>query len=156
MNRWTKRDVINKAYAASGLASYDFDLSPEEYRNGLMSLDAMMMQWELEGIRPGYNRDGGLDDNCGIEDTAYRATYTNLAIELAASIGRQVAVEIMAMAERGYQALLASVAEPIPKGMEDVPTGAGNRGIHGGWGPRFINDEEDTVEAGPGSELEFK
>jgi hypothetical protein len=48
---WTKRDVIGQAFSEIGLASYTFDLLPEQYEGALRRLDAMIAQWENKGIR---------------------------------------------------------------------------------------------------------
>jgi hypothetical protein len=46
---WTKRDVIGQAFSEIGLASYTFDLLPEQYEGALRCLDAMIAQWENKG-----------------------------------------------------------------------------------------------------------
>jgi hypothetical protein len=48
---WTKRDIIGQAFSEIGLASYTFDLLPEQWEGALRRLDAMIAQWENKGIR---------------------------------------------------------------------------------------------------------
>ena len=51
---WTKRQFINAALEEIGLASYVFDIQPEELESALRRLDAMMADWNAKGIRIGY------------------------------------------------------------------------------------------------------
>jgi hypothetical protein len=51
---YTKRQFISAAFEEIGLASYVFDLQPEQLQSALRRLDAMMADWNAKGIRLGY------------------------------------------------------------------------------------------------------
>jgi hypothetical protein len=61
---WTKREIVQNAFEEVGLASYAFDLQPEQFQAGLRRLDNMMATWNSRGLRIGYP----LADNPGDSD----------------------------------------------------------------------------------------
>jgi hypothetical protein len=90
---WTKRDIIGQAFSEIGLASYTFDLLPEQWEGALRRLDAMIAQWEMKGIRlawplPVSFANSSIDDVTGAPDTALEALYLNLAVRLAPGYGK--------------------------------------------------------------------
>ena len=74
---WTKREIVTGAFEEIGLASYVFDLQPEQMQAGLRRLDNMMATWNSRGLRIGYP----LADNPGDSDLDQDATVTDEAIE---------------------------------------------------------------------------
>ena len=92
---WTKRQFIEQAFDEIGLASYAFDLTPEQMQSALRRLDTMIAAWNALGIRLGYPlpsspQDSDLDEQTNVPDRSNEAIYTNLAIKLAPSYGKQV------------------------------------------------------------------
>jgi hypothetical protein len=154
--RWLKRKLVQKAYNAVGLLSAEQELTPEEEDDGLDSLNAMMVQWDSEGVRLGYNPNGDLDSDPGIDPRAYRAVYLNLALELGASLGREIPPVVTIGATSGLSRLKSLVGKPIPMKLPSTtPLGAG----HKGWreaGRVFANEEDDALNTDTDSELEFK
>jgi len=72
---WTKREIVTNAFEEVGLASYAFDLQPEQLQAGLRRLDNMMATWNSRGLRIGYpltNSPAGsdLDDDANVMDEA--------------------------------------------------------------------------------------
>jgi hypothetical protein len=51
---YSKRQFISAAFEEIGLASYVFDLQPEQLQSAMRRLDAMMADWNGKGIRLGY------------------------------------------------------------------------------------------------------
>jgi RNase H-fold protein (predicted Holliday junction resolvase) len=51
---YSKRQFVEAAFAEIGLASYAFDLQPQDLEQVLRRLDAMMAEWNAKGIRLGY------------------------------------------------------------------------------------------------------
>lgn len=51
---WTKRQFVTQAFEEIGLASYVFDLTPEQLDSALRRLDTMIASWNALGIRLGY------------------------------------------------------------------------------------------------------
>ena len=125
----TKRQIIAKAYTSAGLASYAFDLSAEEVASALMSLDAMMAQWNVRGARIGYTMGGDPDTDATVPDWALEAMWLNLGIRLAGEIGKQMMPETKSAAKQAYTSLLGMVAAPPDRQLDRmlVPSGAGNR-----------------------------
>ena len=154
---WLKRKLIKKAYNAVGLSSAEQELTPEEEDDGLDSLNAMMVRWDSEGVRLGYNTPGDLDSDPGVEDHAYQAIYTNLGLELAASLGHEVSREITILAASSLSRLKSLAGTPIPLRVPGTtPMGAGHKGWRGGTGRVFANEEDDALNTDEDSELEFK
>ena len=72
---YTKRDIVEQAFEEIGLASYVFDLQPQQLESALRRLDAMMATWNAKGIRLGYPlpsspADSDLDQEVGVPDNA--------------------------------------------------------------------------------------
>ena len=131
---WTKRQIVITALETIGIASYTFDIQPEELQSSLTRLDAMMASWNAKGILLGYNAisnpdNSNIDADSGIPDSANEATYLNLAVRLAPLFGKMLASDIKAQANFAYNAMLAQNAfVPQMQGNRTVPAGATNRG----------------------------
>ena len=159
MMGWTKRQFIVQAFDEIGLASYVFDLAPEQLESALRRLDAMLASWNAVGIRIGYPipsspQNSDLDEQTGVPDAANEAIYTNLGIRIAPSIGKTVSADTKAIAKQAYETLLARAAMPMEQQFNgSVPAGAGNRY----WSRQdpFLPAPVDQLLAGPDSELEF-
>lgn len=92
---WSKRQLVESAYEEIGLASYVFDLNPEQLQSVVKRLDAMMATWAGKGILVGFPVSTNPDDttlaqDTGIPDYAAEPIYTNLALRLAPTIGKVV------------------------------------------------------------------
>jgi hypothetical protein len=130
---WTKRQFVLEAFDSIGLASYVFDLQPEQLQSALRKLDSMMATWNAKGIRlayplPSSPQDSDLDEETGVPDSAYEAIYTNLALRIAPSFGKQVANEVKATAKIGYDTILQRATYPIEQQLpRTMPAGAGNK-----------------------------
>lgn len=154
---WTKRQLIKQAYAAIGIASYDFDLSAEQLQDALQALDAFMAMLNGKGVRLAYPLPSGalgsdLDEDSGIPDRAIEAVYLGLAIRLAPMEGKTVSPDTKAAAA---QAMVRLMSLPIPQMQLDalaVPAGSGNVRWNYGWGP-MLDPARDPITAGPDSEL---
>ena len=75
---WTKRQFVLQAFEEIGLASYVYDLTPEQLNSALFKLDAMMGTWNGKGIRIGYPTPGDpessdLDAQTNVPDSANEA-----------------------------------------------------------------------------------
>ncbi len=150
---WLKREFITQAFEEIGLASYVFDLSPEQLQSALRKLDMMMATWDARGIRLGYpipSTAGGssLTEDSGVPDRANEAIVTNLAIRLAPSVGKTVSMDLKAIAKQAFDGLLAVAALPAEMQMPSgTPAGAGNAGR------TFLDDPVDTFAVDADGEL---
>lgn len=128
---WTKRKFILAAYEELGMASYDFDLSPEMLQAALRRLDIMMSQWfSVYGLAIGYplpvEDTSDLDDATTIAYGNNDAVYLNLAVLLAAKHGKVLPTPTKAQAKQRWLDLLKEVAFPAEMTMPDnLPRGAG-------------------------------
>jgi hypothetical protein len=131
---WTKRQLVRQAFSVIGLASYDFDLQAEQLQNGLYLLDSMMATWNAKGVLLSYPiptspEDSDLDDESNVPDRANEAIYSNLALRIAPTLGKQVSQDLKSQAWYAYNGLL-SWAKSRPREMslpETMPSGAGNK-----------------------------
>jgi hypothetical protein len=157
---WTKRQMIEQAFDEIGLASYAFDLTPEQMQSAIRRLDTMMAAWNALGIRLGYPlpsspQDSDLDEQTNVPDSANEAIYTNLAIKLAPSYGKQVMPDTKATAKESYNTLLSLAAMPKEQQMPGtMPAGAGNKPWRLDDKP-FLRSPVDQVLAGGDGPIDY-
>jgi hypothetical protein len=154
---WTKRQFVEQALEEIGVASYDFDLQPEQLQSALRTLDAMIASWNANGVRisyplPSSPENSELDTETNVPDTANEAIYTNLAIRLASRFGKVVSQELKATALQAYSSLLAGYIEVEPRRYGYfLPVGAGNSGY--GYNSAFFPNPADQFTVGNDSIL---
>ena len=157
---YSKRQFIEAAFAEIGLASYVFDLQPEQLEAARQRLDAMMADWNGKGIRLGYPipvspQDGSIDEQTNVPDSAYEAIICNLGIRLAPSYGKQVMNETKATAKQGYDTLMQRATFPLEQQFPNtMPSGAGNKPWRVYDNP-FLRPPVDPVTAGPDGPIEY-
>lgn len=157
---WTKRQFIEQAFDEIGLASYVFDLGPEQMQSALRRLDMMMAAWNALGLRlayplPSNPQDSDLDEETNVPDSANQAIYTNLAIKLAPSYGKQVMPETKVSAKEAYNTLLSRAAMPMEQQMPGtMPSGAGNKSWRNYDDP-FLQRPVDPVLAGQDGPIDY-
>lgn len=157
---WTKRNFVVAAFGEVGLASYVFDLTPEQEQDALRRLDSMMGTWNGQGIRLGYPLpaspgDSSLDEETNVPDSANETVYQNLAVRIAPGFGKTVSPDTKTSAYAGYNAMLTQ-AVGLPPEMQlpgTMPAGAGNKPL--GVGRPFLNQPEDPLLAGQDGPIEF-
>jgi len=130
---WTKRKLVEDALEEIGLASYVFDISPEEMNKAIRRMDGMMAEWDSKGIHVGYalpSGDSGSDpdQDSGLPDVALEAVRLNTAVRIGPSYGKTVSLDTKIQAKRAYDTLLGFTSQ-IPEMMfpETLPVGAGNK-----------------------------
>ena len=156
---YTRRQFVVAAYEEMGLASYVYDLAPEQLEAAARRLDAMMAQWNTMGIRlgypvPGSPEDTSLDAETGVPDAASEPIITNLAVRLAPGIGKAISADTKATARAGYNSLLMRASLPPEMQMPaSMPAGAGNKP----WSidDPFLSDPVDPILAGQDGPLQF-
>jgi hypothetical protein len=149
---WTKRQLIEQAYETFGLASYVFDLSPEQMISALKNLDSMMASWGAIGIRLGYllpssPDQSDLDQKSGLPDYANEAVYMALAIKRAPTVGKAIARETKVDAKGAYDRMLSKMASEKLVEMQyprNTPAGAGNKPYRYERGP-FLPPPVDPI-----------
>jgi hypothetical protein len=157
---YSKRQFVAAAFEEIGLASYVFDLQPEQLQSALRRLDAMIADWNGKGIRLGYPLPGSpqysdLDEPSEVPDSANEAIITNLAIRIAPGYGKVVMPETKAVAKDSYNTLLQRATAPIQQQMPvTMPSGAGNKPWRVYDNP-FLRPPVDPVTAGPDGPIEY-
>lgn len=156
---YTKKELIDLAFSEIGIATYNFDLQPEQYQEALKRLDSMLATWNSEGIRIGYNlasspSTSSLNDDSNVRDSAIQAIYTNLALRLAPTFGKVVNPVLLKIANSTYKRLLSLTSEICERDFTTLPKGQGNKP----WrytNDTFIRKEQDTILAGNDSQIDF-
>ena len=157
---YSKRQFVAAAFEEIGLASYVFDLQPEQLQSAMRRIDAMMADWNGKGIRLGYPlpnspQDSDLDEPTLVPDWANEAIITNGAVRLAPGYGKVVMPETKAVAKDSYNTLLQRATMPPEKQLPaTMPAGAGNKPWRVYDNP-FIRPPVDPVDAGPDGPLQF-
>jgi hypothetical protein len=157
---YSKRQFVAAAFEEIGLASYAFDLQPQQFESALRRLDAMMASWNALGIRLGYPLPSSpqfsdIDAESEVPDSANEAIITNLAIKLAPGYGKQVMPETKATAKETYNTLLSRAAVPMEQQLPStMPSGAGNKPWRVYDDP-FLRPPVDPVLAGQDGPIQF-
>lgn len=158
---WTKRQLIDEAYGELAMQGYVFDISPEEQQTALRRMDTMMATWEAKGIRVGYAfpsspTDSDLDTPSGLPDSAVETTYLNLAIRLAAGLGKQLQASTRKAASDGYDTLLWAAAAPQQQQLPNtLPRGAGNKPWRTVDQPFFPSPDTNPLRISQGDDLDI-
>ena len=157
---WTKRQFVEQAFEEIGLASYVFDLQAEQLQAALRRLDSMMARWNALGVRIGYPlpsspEDSDLDTETSVPDAANEAVYTNLAIGIAPTVGKQISPETRSAAGRSYKALLVSNVEIVEQQVSNLPRGAGAKPYRH-TRDEFLDNPTDELAAGNDSLIDLE
>ena len=157
---YTKRQFVEAALTEIGLASYVFDIQPEQLEYARRRLDAMMADWNGKGLRlsypiPASPEQGTLAEETNVPDSANEAVILNLAVRLAPSYGKQIMPDTRLLAKTAYDTVLQRATAPIELQFpETLPSGAGNKYWRDADDP-FMPTPVDPVETGPEGILEF-
>lgn len=157
---WTKRNFVDQAFSEIGLATYVFDLEPEQLQTALRQLDSMMGAWNAKGIRLGWPmpsspQGGDLDEETNMPDSANEAIYLGLALRIAPGFGKTVAQQTAFFAKQAYDQLLSLTSMPLEKQLpQTMPAGAGNKPWRNNDSP-FVLPPVDPLLAGPDGPIEF-
>lgn len=157
---FTKRQFVEQAFSEIGLATYIFDLEPEQLQTALRQLDSMMGAWNAKGIRLGWPmpsspQSSDLDEETNMPDSANEAIYLGLALRIAPGFGKTVAQQTAFFAKQAYDQLLSLAAMPLEKQLpQTMPAGAGNKPWRNNDSP-FVNPPVDPLLQGPDGVIEF-
>jgi hypothetical protein len=132
---WTKRQLIADAFGELALASYDFDIGPEEELAALRKLNTMLATWSAQGLQLGYIQNASaivedLDEPSGLALYAVEAVVQQLAVRIAASKGKALASSTLRTAKAAYDALISRLAAEQVQQQQlaaGTPRGAGRK-----------------------------
>ena len=129
-----KRDIIKSAYGATGQSVTDFELTAEEYTQGLRLMNMVLARWAGQwGVDLGYNFPppgslGSADEESGIPFAAEDVVVQTLARQIAPNIGKTLSQEANRNYAEAMIALRSTYATLPPMQMRpDTPRGAGSR-----------------------------
>lgn len=157
---WTKRQFVEAAFEELGLASYVYDLQPQQLESAMRRMDAMLAEWNGKGIRIGYPiplnpQSSSLNEQTLCPDSANEAIITNLAIKIAPSYGKQVMPETKFTAKMAYNTLLSRATTPYEMQFPNsMPAGAGKKTWRTYNNP-FLVTPTDPLEAGQDGPFDF-
>lgn len=126
-----KRQLIYDAYEEIGLASYAYEISPEELHSAVRKLDQMMGTWSNKNLKLGFAYGDSADDDAGVPEAAHDAIVVNLAVRLAPAHGKAVSPETKQAAGVAMNALYNLSVKPQPQRLDHhaIPRGSGRRQI---------------------------
>lgn len=156
---YSKRQFVTAAFEEIGLASYVFDLQPQDLETALRRLDAMIAEWNAKGIRLGYPLPGSpqfsdIDAQSEVPDSANEAIITNLAMRLAPGFGKTLNALTASTAKQGYNTLLSRAAMPMVQQFpRTLPAGAGQKPWR--WDDPYMPQPIDPVTAGPDGPIQY-
>lgn len=160
---WTKRQLIDEAFAELALAGYVFNLTPEEKQTAVRRMDTMMATWAAKGIQVGYafgtTPDAtDLDQDSGLPLACVETVYLNLAVRLGAGFGKQVLASTKTAAKDGYDAMLIGQAYSQMREQQlpnTVPLGQGSKGWRTLGSPFASTPDQEPLGIGADGGLEF-
>ena len=128
----TRAQILADAFEAIGIADFVFDVTPTEKASARRRLDAMLAQWEAEGVSLGYTPTAETTDADSVAMTtpswADDAISANLALRIAPSFGKTPLAETKRAARVGYGLCVAKTLT-IPREVRSQVSirGAGDR-----------------------------
>lgn len=141
------------------MASYVYDLQPEDLETGLRRLDAMMASWNAKGVRLGYPGTSqpaaaSLNTDTNVPDAANESVITNLAVRLAPGYGKVPSADTKMIAKNTFDVLMQRSVFPAPWQLPStMPLGAGNKPLN--IDQVYVRPPLDPVLAGPDGPIEF-
>ncbi len=142
----TKGELVTRALKMLGVVDSITSPDPEEIRDGIDTLDAMIVEWENHGIRleyilPSSESLSMPDDESGLADVKVFGVAQNLAVNLAPMLGREAQLTVRSRAKLFYEGLFS--VELIQRQSDPMmPTGTGNCHL-GSYQPP---DDDITIE----------
>ena len=156
---YSKRQFVTAAFEEIGLASYVFDLQPQDLETALRRLDAMIAEWHAKSIRLGYPIPGSpqfsdINAPSEVPDSANEAIICNLAMRLAPGFGKTLNALTASTAKMGYNTLLSRATMPMEQQFpRTLPAGAGQKPWR--WDDPFMQPPIDPVLAGPDGPIQY-
>jgi len=146
-----KGDIVNDAYNEARISGLTSNPTPDEVEKALLRLESMAAQWEKKNIFVGYNFEDEPDINTphNIPIEYWSTFYTNLAIKLLASFGKDPKQTLIMEAQSNFSFISSATAQvrelQYPSRM---PIGHGTSARYGNNWQRF---NQPVVEAPLGS-----
>lgn len=158
----TKNDLVRQALKKLAVTGFDYEVDPSESESGLVELEAMMAEWDGQGIRVGYHlantpEEADGSDDAGIPDFSRNAIVYNLAMRIAPEYGKEPSGAVVAGASQSLSRLMTATAYiPTVKYPRRMPRGSGNTNRDRGHRSRYYleQDKLDVENGGPLEDLD--
>lgn len=159
---WTKRQLIAQAFEEIGLANYVFDLTPDQLQSAAQRMDAMIASWGSIGARIAYPLSTSpnttdIDADTTVPDFCNEAIYSNLALRLGPTLGKNISPDTRVNARLAYLRMVDRIVD-IPseyKFPSRLPRGQGTKPWRTYNSPFFIEPVDNEIANGPDSILNF-
>lgn len=146
----TKADLLDLVFEECGRAGYEFDRSPGEDVSALRRIEALLAEWQAQGLNLGYNfpatfGKSSAAEATGIPDAAMSTVAAWGAFRIAPGMGKTISAETRKAMNDGLAFLRAETAT-IPEMLFPRTTG---RGIGSSpwapWRPFETDTWTDTI-----------
>lgn len=122
----TVTEVVNGALLLLEVRTAEAAVTAPEAEDGLVSLNDMMNEWNVDGINVGYETLSSIDDELHVDLGAIGAIKANLAVYIAPEYGRIVSDTLDTRANRSKRSLRASIKLNPSEYPDTLPIGSGN------------------------------
>lgn len=155
---YTKGDLADMALEEIGIASYEFDITPEQRQSVIRRLDAMLATWSIKGIALSFpiskEEDASPTEDSNIPDWTWEAVALNLAIRIAPSYGKTVSPDTKVAAREGYRAMCRVFSSPKEMQFPSMPKGAGYKSTFFRYSPdpedQYLRPVDDSFDPSGG------
>jgi hypothetical protein len=146
----TKAALLDMIFEECGRAGYEFDRSPGEDASALRRVDAMMAEWQAEGMALAYNfpavfGTGQPTDVLGIPDSAINTVAAWAAFRIAPGMGKTISSETRKAMADGKAFLRAETSTiPCAQLPRNTARGSGQypRAI---WWPFEVESDDSII-----------
>lgn len=122
----TVNEIVTGALQLLEVNVAESAIEAPEAEDGLVSLNDMMNEWNVDGIDVGYETLDEIDDELFVDLGAIGAIKANLAVYIAPEYGRTVSASLQKRANRSKRSLRASIPLNSSAFPDTLPIGSGN------------------------------
>jgi len=126
----TVTEIVTGALQLLEVNTAETAITAPEAEDGLVSLNDMMNEWNVDGIDVGYETLDDVDDPLSVNLGSIGAIKANLAIYIAPEYGRTPNQTLMERARRSKKSLRASIPLNSSEFPDTLPIGSGNEDNH--------------------------
>lgn len=122
----TVTEAVSGALQLLEVRTAESSITAAEAEDGLVSLNDMMNEWNVDGINVGYETLEDIEDELHVKLGSIGAIKANLAVYIAAEYGRIVSDTLDRRASRSKKSLRASIKLNPSEFPDTLPIGSGN------------------------------
>ncbi len=122
----TVTEIVTGALQLLEVQTAESAITAPEAEDGLVSLNDMMNEWNVDGINVGYETLESIEDELFVDLGSIGAIKANLAVYIAPEYGRAVSDSLERRAKSGKRSLRASINLNPSQYPDTLPVGSGN------------------------------